>query len=301
MYESPPLQGRRGFSPSPTRLTLHPILPDKNKKRTMSDSAVSLSALRARLAAYGAAPKEVGLERFGLGHAGLDDYCDGGLKRAQLHEIFAADAEDGTSAAGFAAMVGLCARPAGKPLLWLRTRKAEKRGGRFYAPGFAELGGDPDKLLLAVVPDDLALLRGTGDALRCSGLGAVIVECWGRPACLDLTASRRLTLAAGDSGVTVLLLRREAEPTPSTADTRWSVAAAPSRELEACAPGPPAFDLTLLRRRGGPAGKSWRLEWDRERLRFAEPVREQAIPGAVVSLPVRQSAADRKPALTRAG
>lgn len=267
----------------------------------MSDSAVSLSALKARLAAYGAAPEEDGPERFRLGHAGLDDHCDGGLKRAQLHEIFADDAGDGASAAGFAAMVGLCAAPAGKPLLWLRTRKAERRGGRFHAPGFAELGGDPDRLLLAVVPDELALLRGAGDALRCSGLGAVIAECWGRPACLDLTASRRLTLAAADSGVTALLLRREAEPTPSTADTRWSVAAAPSRGLEARAPGPPAFDLTLLRRRGGPAGKSWRLEWDRDRRRFAEPAREQTLPGAVVPVPVRQPAADRRPALAHTG
>ncbi|MFN2259362.1 MAG: ImuA family protein [Parasphingopyxis sp.] len=271
----------------------------------MSDSALSLSALKARLAAYGAAPKEDGAERFGFGHDGLDNYLDGGLKRAQLHEIFADDAEDGGAAAGFAAMLGLCARPAGRPLLWLRTRKAEKRGGRFYAPGFIELGGDPDRLLLAIVADDLALLRGAGDALRCSGLGAVIAECWGRPACLDLTASRRLTLAASDSGVTALLLRREAEPTPSTADTRWSVRAAPSRALEARAPGPPMLDLTLLRRRGGAAGRSWRLEWDRERKRFAEPAREpaqeQTIPGAVVSVPAGQSPADRAPALAGTG
>ncbi|MCA1748556.1 MAG: hypothetical protein LC634_03145 [Sphingomonadales bacterium] len=229
----------------------------------MSDSALSLSALKARLAAYGAAPKEDGAERFGFGHDGLDNYLDGGLKRAQLHEIFADDAEDGGAAAGFAAMLGLCARPAGRPLLWLRTRKAEKRGGRFYAPGFIELGGDPDRLLLAIVADDLALLRGAGDALRCSGLGAVIAEC------------------------------------------RWSVRAAPSRALEARAPGPPMLDLTLLRRRGGAAGRSWRLEWDRERKRFAEPAREpaqeQTIPGAVVSVPAGQSPADRAPALAGTG
>lgn len=267
----------------------------------MSDSAASLSALKARLAAWDAAAGKDGSERFALGHAGLDDYCDGGLKRGQLHEIFADDPASGASAAGFAAMLGLCARPEGRPLLWLRTRKAEKRGGRFYAPGFAELGGDPGGLLLAVVPDDLSLLRGAGDALRCSGLGAVIAECWGRPACLDLTASRRLTLAADASGVTALLLRREAEPVPSTADTRWSVRAAPSRALEAHAPGPPVFDLTLLRRRGGPAGKSWRLEWDRDRKRFAEPSREASIPGAVVPVPAGEPAADREQKLANAG
>ena len=71
---------------------------------------------------------------------------------------------------------------------------------------------------------------------------------------LDLTASRRLALAAEQSGVTLLMLRLEAEPVPSAADTRWAVSAAPSQALEANAPGPPQLEIELLRRRVGPFG-----------------------------------------------
>ena len=76
----------------------------------------------------------------------------------------------------------------------------------------------------------------------------------GKCPALDLTASRRLALAAEQSGVTLFLLRLEAQPVPSAADTRWTVGAAPSRSLEADAPGPPMFEIELLRRRAGPAG-----------------------------------------------
>ncbi|HZF45231.1 MAG TPA: hypothetical protein VEZ26_02770, partial [Sphingomonadaceae bacterium] len=81
------------------------------------------------------------------------------------------------------------------------------------------------------------------------------------------------------SGVTPLLLRIEAEPGPSAAQTRWSVSAAPSRALEAEAPGRPAFKVELLRQRGRPDGGFWHLEWDRDRASFdAAP-----LSGAMVS------------------
>jgi protein ImuA len=266
----------------------------------MCESAAPLSALRARIASHARGRAEGSYAPLKLGHEPLDTWLDGGLKRAQLHEIFADDTEDAGSAAGFAAMLALIAQgnitqgggKDGKPLVWMRTREAERRGGRFHAAGFAELGGDPASVLLAVFPDTIALLRGAADALRCGGLGAVIAECWRNPSELNLMASRRLTLAAERSGVTALMLRQGAHPSPSTADTRWSVRSAPARALEARAPGHPAFDLTLLRRRGGAAGKSWRVEWDRERRRFSEP----ALPGAVVSLPAGEPAQDILPA-----
>ena len=99
-------------------------------------------------------------------------------------------------------------------MLWLRTDEAERRGGRLYAPGLAELGGDPDALSSAQAPDPVALLRGAADAARCAGLPALIVECWGKCSALDLTASRRLALAAERTGTTVIMLRADAEPVP---------------------------------------------------------------------------------------
>jgi protein ImuA len=153
-----------------------------------------------------------------------------------------------------------------------------------HAPGLIELGGDPNSLILGQAPDTKTLLRVAADAARCPGLGTLVVECWGKCAGLDLTASRRLALAAEQSGVTLFLLRLEAEPVPSAADTRWAISATPSQALEANAPGLPTFEIELLRRRSGPSGMRWRLEWNRDRLEFSEP----ALPGAMVPLPVRR-------------
>ena len=270
----------------------------------MSDSAATFSALRKRLAGDvpgGAAPRH-GL--FASGNASLDTYLDGGFQRGQLHEILAGDAGHWGSAAGFAAMLALRALQPGKSVLWLRTIAATRKGGRFSPAGFAGLGGDPARLVMAVAGDEVALLRSAVDALRCDGFGIVVIECWGSPATLDLTASRRLTLAADRSGVTAAMLRPGAREQPSTANTRWSVRSAPSTPLAANAPGHPVLDLTLLRRRAGPSGRSWLVEWDSDEGRFRETTRQAgsagsaasgraaALPGAVVSLPgVGQAAA----------
>ena len=236
----------------------------------MRESSHPLAGLRqriARIAASGGVESRQPESWLASGHARFDAALGGGLAIGRPHEFFAADALDATSAAAFAALVAL--RTPGKaPLLWLRTSDAGRRGGRIYAPGIAELGGDPDRLLLIEAPDPKMLLACANDAVRCAGSAAVIVESWGQFPLLDLTAGRRLALGARDAGTALLMLRLNAAPAPSVAETRWSVAAAPSRALEADAPGAPAFDLELLRWRGGPAGTSWRLDWNHDEKRF---------------------------------
>ncbi|NBC36970.1 hypothetical protein GTZ99_10420 [Novosphingobium sp. FSY-8] len=221
------------------------------------------------------------------GVAPLDAALHGGMARGCVHEVYAADAADVAAATGFALGVatGFCA-PAGG-LLWLRTRRAVRGAGVLQAPGWAEMGGMPGPALVGVVGDDLALLRAAVDGLRCAALSAVVVESWGAMKALDLTASRRLVLAAERSGVPLLLLRSDASPVPSAARTRWQVAAATSAGLEARAPGAPTFDVTLLRQRSGPCGQSWRVEWDRDQRMF----REAPLSGAVVSVPADRPAA----------
>lgn len=255
----------------------------------MRESVDQLAMLRRNLASIAGGRLLSAGRRIATGHAALDAALDGGLARGRAHELFAADTDDAASTVGFAAMLALRTVGRQAPIFWLRSDEAERRGGGFHAPGLVELGGDPGGLVLGTAPDARALLKSAGDAARCPGLKALVVECWGRYPELDLTASRRLALATEQSGATLFLLRLETEPVPSAADTRWSVGAAPSRVLEANAPGPPMFDLELLRRRAGPSGMRWRLEWDRDQIIFREP----ALPGAVVPLPAgRPAAAD---------
>jgi protein ImuA len=256
----------------------------------MHDSAKHPAFWRRGLAGIVSAGGGDGL-RLATGDEALDRVLGGGLARGRLHEVFAPDAGDAASAAGFAAMLALRlqeGRP-DAPLLWLRGGNAARQGGGLYAPGLAELGADPARLLLAEAPDPLALLRCANDAARCAGLAGVVIESWGRMPAFDLTASRRLALAARDSGVTLLMLRLGAEPMPSAAETRWGIAAAPSQALEANAPGVPAFEIELLRWRSGPAGLRRCVEWNRDARLFREP----ALPRAVVPVPVRRAAADR--------
>lgn len=258
----------------------------------MRESTHQLAGLRRRIAGIAA---NGGLESrraegwLASGHARFDDALGGGLATGRCHEFFAADALDATSAAAFAALVAL--RTPGKaPLIWLRTRDAGKRAGHIYAPGIAELGGDPDRLLLVETPDPKMLLACANDAVRCAGSAAVIVESWGRFPLLDLTAGRRLALGARDAGTTLLTLRLNAAPTPSVAETRWNVTAAPSRELEANASGAPAFDLELLRWRGGAAGSLWRLDWNHDEKCFGPNAGDAALSGALLPLPARRTA-----------
>lgn len=213
----------------------------------------------------------------------------GGVMAGQLHEVFAAEPCDSAAAAGYALLMALSVLPPHAPLLWLRLAKVEQASG-LYAPGLAALGLDPAQVIMGRLPNALALLRAGVDALRCSGLGAVIMDLPGRVRELDLTATRRMTLAAEASGVTPILLRTNAQPTPSAAHSRWSVESAPSRAFPANAPGHPAFTFTLLRRRGGAAGMNWQMEWDRDTRSFC-PLEPAPLSGAALPLAVGGSLA----------
>ena len=215
-----------------------------------------------------------------FGVEALDARLGGGLVQAALHEIYAEAPLDAASAAAFALLLAWRASQ-GKPVLWVREEAGPRRG-RPYGHGLAELGIAPDRLILVEAPDIIAALRAGADITRCGAVGAVIIELAGKARALDLTASRRLALAAGQSGVTTLVLRINAEPASSAAYTRWQVGSAPSTPLPANAPGLPAFEVSLLRHRGGIAGIEARLEWNRDRQSF-----DQApLPGAVPAIAI---------------
>lgn len=255
----------------------------------MHESAPDLEALKRRIALLEGHVSARADRLFTLGDEAVDACLGGGMAHGRLHEIFASEPLDEGSAAGFALMLAIRASLA-LPILWLREEAGEK-AGHLHAPGLAEIGLDPGRLILAIARDSAALLKAAGDSLRCAGLGAVVIEPWRDPRQIDLTASRRLALAAEQSDVTALILRAGAEPGPSAAQTRWGVRAAISTALPAAAPGNPAFDISLLRHRGGPDGLAWRMEWNRDQCSFSAA----PLSGAVLPFPASGSAAaDRR-------
>ncbi len=267
----------------------------------MTDRRDALAALRNRLARMGQGDSPRASRIFSLGLPMVDGPLGGGLARAALHEVFARTPPDGTAAIGFGLILAILAAQE-RPVVWIRQDFADVEGGRLHAPGLVELGRDPSSLVLVRARDAAGVLRAALEAVRCPAVGAVGLEPWGEPGVLDLTATRRLSLAAAASGVAAFLVRAAARPEPSSAATRWSVAAAPSRALLANAPGQPAFAISLLRHRAGLPARDWHVEWDRDRCSFQDGA---ALPRAVVPVsadrPDQVASAPAAPGWRRAG
>lgn len=253
-----------------------------------------------------------------LGVSAIDEHLKGGLPLGLLHEAYAGETADMASTSGFAAALAQRAALSNRPedarsIVWIRQTMSESETGRLYPHGLSGIGLDPANLISVRVGKPIHLLSAGLEAVRCASLSAVVIEAWGAPKELDLTATRRLALAAEQSGITPLLLRVATKEQPSTAFTRWQVRSAPSRALAANAPGYPTFDLTLLRNKAGTHGRSWRVEWHHDLGQFrsiekqfditrqgkqasykphpGKPVRDESLSGAVVSLSARQPAA----------
>jgi protein ImuA len=226
----------------------------------------------------------------GFGVRGLDAALGGGLARGHLHEFYAARAADALAVLGVG--LGLAVRAAAQQqIVWVRQDYASLETGRPYAPGLAGYGFDPSRFVMVKAKDGLGVLKAGVEAARCGGLSTLVLDLWGEPRVLDLTASRRLFLAAKQSGVTVIMLRVAASPSPSAAETRWQVKALPSLALSARAPGHPRFELTLLKSRSLRADLlTWRVEWNRDRQSFASLAEAESAP---LSRPVVSASANR--------
>lgn len=207
----------------------------------------ALAALRARVSQLeggGARMREVlpfGIPRLDLRLPG------GGLALGCLHEIAGGGngALDGTAAACFVA--GIAARTQGK-VLWCVLRQD------LFAPGLEQSGLMPDRVIHVEAGDDKSVLACMEEGLRHGGLGAVV----GDIARLPMTASRRLHLAAKQSGSIGLALRRwrrQSEASdfgqPTAAMTRWRISALPSEALPVPGVGRGRWLIELVRARGG--------------------------------------------------
>ncbi len=217
------------------------------------------------------------------------------LASGQLHEVHAAG-HDQAAALCFALSRS---SGAGAAVLARMVRSGPLRAN-LQGDGLALLGIDPARLTLVEANSEIDVLRAGLEAARCPGVAMVLLEVRGRFAQYDLTASRRLALAAERSQACVVVLRHDAQPRASAAHTRWSITSAPSTPLEADAPGWPALAVELLRWRGGVADRQWLLQWDSKNGTFRDSISGAAgaaLSGAVVPLPaVREDTGESRAA-----
>jgi len=208
---------------------------------------MAFQALRteiARIEASGRAPS--GVLPFSV--TPLDDHLpSGGLQLGALHEVAGGGngALHGAASALFVA--GIAARTQGQ-VLWCVTRPD------LFAPALAQAGLAADRVIYVEAGDEAAVLAAFEEGLRHGGLGAVV----GEVARLSMTASRRLQLAAEESGTIGLAIRRwrrQAEAAdfgqPTAAATRWRVTALPSTPLAVAGVGRARWFVELIRCRAG--------------------------------------------------
>lgn len=215
----------------------------------------------------------------------------GGLPRGAVHEILCGDPGDGAPTAFLLALIGRqkAAGHAG-PVLWVSCRRD------LFAPALPVYGCDPADFLFVRCRSGEEVLWAMEDGLRCPALAAVAGDV-GAP---DFSATRRLQLAAGRSGVPLFLHRplhgsqhgslhgslhraqkgpghggrmgKGGVLAPSAAVTRWAATArlpdpaGPPTEPET-GTGDPAWTVHLHRCRGGRPGR-WPVVWNRRQRAF---------------------------------
>jgi protein ImuA len=215
---------------------------------------VVLSELRERIERLERGGRKRTVLPFGI--AAVDEHLSGnGLALGAVHEFMEAGAASEHSACAALFAAGILARLKG-PVLWcLKSRD-------LFAPALASVGLHPDRVIYAETRRESEILPAVEEGLRHRGLAGVV----GEVARLGLTPSRRLQLAAEESGVPALIIRRwrndaerASDAEPSAATTRWRVTAAPSRPLPAPGIGRERWFVELIRCKGAEAN-AWTLE-----------------------------------------
>ncbi|WP_109565781.1 ImuA family protein [Jannaschia seohaensis] len=150
------------------------------------------------------------------------------------------------------------------PILWVQDRLSMQEGGLPCFQGVTGQMGQEFPLLHVAAKDAAQALWAMEEGLQCAALSAVIGEIWGTPKALDFTATKRLALRAGRSGVPLWLIRADGTPGLSVAPDRWRVTSAPSaaHPLDPEAPGPALWQAELFRSRRSPPGR-WVASHDR--------------------------------------
>ncbi len=262
----------------------------------MPADAEILARLRGRIAAIERGGNGVraqdGAGALPLGIPEIDNHLPwGGLATGAVHELLSENIrksnqstekqlkckahvkhEDGISGAvtAFAAaLAGKAQKTRAAPVVWIAPRLTARES--LYGPGLLEYGLDPAELIAVRIPTGSGFtataLWAMEEALRAPVVGLACAEIED----MDLTASRRLQLAAEAGGGLGLLLRpaprmpgQNALP-PTASVTRWRVSSLPGSPAgdgwtPERLPGRPRWRAELLRARGG-RPRAWNLEW----------------------------------------
>jgi protein ImuA len=253
-----------------------------------AEPSETLHALRRTVAGLtaGVLGEDRRLVSFGI--ASLDQVLAGGLACGALHEIGLAAPLQGGAVTGF--VVALTARALRErdQAVWIQPDFTVTEAGALYGPGLDLMGLPMERLVILRVPRPRDALWAMEEALKCRAVAVVVAEVAREAA--DLTATRRLALAAREGGGLGLILHPNvvsdstslcSQPLchPSTATTRWEVASARGERDRFGGLGPTTFALSLIKNRRGRTGQ-WRLSWDHHECAFSTSLSLPVAPAA---------------------
>jgi protein ImuA len=179
-------------------------------------------------------------------------FPNGVFPQHSVHELVCASSEQAAASGGLVTGILSMLMQKGGVCVWIG------RARRLFAPALAAFGVAPHQVIFISLHKDKDTLWVMEEALKCSGLTAVVCELRE----MDFKQSRRFQLAVENSRVTGFVLRNAKDKLSSTAcAARWQVKSLPSTEMN----GLPGlgflrWQVDLLKVRNGHTG-NWQLEW----------------------------------------
>ncbi len=191
------------------------------------------------------------------------------FSRGWLHEIWSQSPRDHATATAWA--LSATAEP-DKPILWVTSPQILREQGLPYGPGILALGIDPERFILVRAQCQRDQLWALEEGLKSAAFASVVGELEG----LDLTSSRRLSLAAQEHQQCCLLIHRSETQPQTVAYSRWQASpthsACSDTETNNCLtnrlPGLARMTAALGKHRGGMRPYQSLLEWHHAANRF---------------------------------
>jgi protein ImuA len=169
-----------------------------------------------------------------------------------VHEMICSNTEQAAACGGFISGLLSALMQQGGACLWISL------SGNLFPSALKAFGVAPERVIFVHLLRDKDVLWVMEEALKCTGLAAVI----GEVREIDFKQSRRLQLAVEQSRVTGFILRNASAKISSTAcAARWKIKPLPSEQVAGLPGlGYPRWEIELLKVRNGQPG-SWIMEW----------------------------------------